>query len=207
ANIIFVDDDDNENQVGPAIPVTGVVGKPANYDVTDQIPADYEVVKGDPKGNITFTPGDDDVQIHLKHKHEIKEDVPVDFTVHYEGAGKNTPKDNVQHGTTTKDTDLVSNTSTYTPAEFKDVPTPTVPGYEPDDAVVDGPTITDGQSKTVTVNYTASQDSAKITFVDDDANGKQVGKVTTIEGHTDASKPFDVTKDIPDGYELVPGNK
>ncbi|MFD1429619.1 mucin-binding protein [Lacticaseibacillus mingshuiensis] len=207
AKITFVDVDDGNKTVGDTTIVSGKPDATVDYDVTEKVPDGYELVEGDLEGNITFTPGDDDVQIHLKHKHEITKDVPVDFTVNYDGAGKNTPKDNVQHGTTTKDTDLVTKKSTYTPVEFKDVPTPTVPGYDPDDDVVDGPTITDGQSKTVTVHYTASQDSAKITFVDDDANGKQVGKVTTVDGHTDESKPFDVTKDIPDGYELVPDNK
>ena len=92
--------------------------------------------------------------------------------------------------------------------EFGSVTSPDKPGYDVDKSEVSGekPEITNGKDGKVsdveeTVTYTAEDEDATITYVDDDKNGAQVGDIVTVTGKTDDSTTYTVT--IPDGYEYV----
>lgn len=92
--------------------------------------------------------------------------------------------------------------------EFGSVTSPDKPGYDVDKSEVSGekPGITNGKDGKVsdfetTVTYTAEDEDATITYVDDDKNGAQVGDIVTVTGKTDDSTTYTVT--IPDGYEYV----
>ena len=84
-------------------------------------------------------------------------------TIHYVGAGDQTPANNVQHFTFTKSAvvdkvtgKIVSETDWNVASHtFGNINTPVVPGYHADKAVAGGTTITpDDLNKTVTVTYT-----------------------------------------------------
>ena len=124
-------------------------------------------------------------------------------TIHYTGAGENTPKDNVQSFdfTRTITFDNVTgkiiettpwNVSSHT---FGRVDTPVVNYYHADKRIAGGETVTpDDLNKTVTVNYTPN---GKIIPVD--PNGNPIPNVPQPQYPTD---PTDPTKVVPD--EPVP---
>ncbi|MDM8267409.1 MucBP domain-containing protein, partial [Limosilactobacillus pontis] len=82
------------------------------------------------------------------------------------------------------------------------VDAPAVPGYTPNVAHVDGvknPTA-DTKLNDVVINYTADDRNQVVNYVD--PNGKVV-KTDTVKGKTDET--VKVTPNVPDHYELVPG--
>ena len=84
--------------------------------------------------------------------------------------------------------------------EFVSVNVPTVPGYT---ATGDVPSLTvtpDSKDTTVTIGYTANDQSTHIIFVDKD--GKPVDKVN-VNGKT--GETVQTNAKVPDGYELVDG--
>ncbi|WP_304598800.1 mucin-binding protein [Lactobacillus intestinalis] len=129
-------------------------------------------------------------------------------TIHYTGAGENTPKDDVQEFTFTKNmsVDKVTgqivddgswNVSSYT---FGKVDTPVVDGYHADQLTAGGTIITpEDLNKTVTVNYVPSD---KVTTIE----GKQIihfvdGNNTPLRDPDTQSHTFKITNgksDTPD---------
>ncbi|WP_282115571.1 mucin-binding protein [Lactobacillus intestinalis] len=129
-------------------------------------------------------------------------------TIHYTGAGENTPKDDVQEFTFTKNmsVDKVTgqivdhgswNVSSYT---FGKVDTPVVDGYHADQLTAGGTMITpDDLNKTVTVNYVPND---KVTTIE----GKQIihfvdGNNTPLRDPDTQSHTFKITNgksDTPD---------
>ncbi len=129
-------------------------------------------------------------------------------TIHYTGAGENTPKDDVQEFTFTKNMSIDKvtgqivdhgswNVSSYT---FGKVDTPVVDGYHADQLTAGGTMITpDDLNKTVTVNYVPND---KVTTIE----GKQIihfvdGNNTPLRDPDTQSHTFKITNgksDTPD---------
>ena len=130
-------------------------------------------------------------------------------TIHYTGAGNNTPKDNVQSFTFTR-TAVVDNVTgkvistgawNVTSHTFGNVDTPVVEGYHADKRTAGNTTITpEDLNKIVTVNYTAN---GKIIPVD--PNGKPIPNVPTPTYPTDPNDPTKVVPNEP--VPTIPGYK
>ncbi|MCZ3622712.1 mucin-binding protein [Lactobacillus mulieris] len=116
------------------------------------------------------------------------------------------------HYTRTATVDEVTRKVTYTNWATTDkwasyTPT-TKPGYTPSQNSVDEttPLVTD-QDQTVTITYNANPTNTKVVFVDDNDGGKTV-KTVPVNGVTGGTTPLSSDdQKIPDGYELVDGNK
>ncbi|MDM8332971.1 hypothetical protein QUW45_09995, partial [Limosilactobacillus pontis] len=128
------------------------------------------------------------ITINVPHQTPIVENQSANFTrtgQHNEVTGKD-----VYTGWTLKDNTLEA------------VDAPAVPGYTPNVAHVDGvknPTA-DTKLNDVVINYTADDRNQVVNYVD--LNGKVV-KTDTVKGKTDET--VKVTPNVPDHYELVPG--
>ncbi len=122
-------------------------------------------------------------------------------TIHYVGAGDQTPANNVQHFTFTKSAvvdkvtgKIVSetgwNVASYT---FGNVDTPVVPDYHADKAVAGGTTITpDDLNKTVTVTYTPNGHIIPV-----GPDGKPLPNVPQPQYPTNPNNPTEVTPNEP----------
>ena len=130
------------------------------------------------------------ITINVPHQTPIVENQSANFTrtgQHNEVTGKD-----VYTGWTLKDNTLEA------------VDAPAVPGYTPNVAHVDGvknPTA-DTKLNDVVINYTADDRNQVVNYVD--PNGKVV-KTDTVKGKTDET--VKVTPNVPDHYELVPGQE
>ena len=133
----------------------------------------------------------------MKHGTEnVSHKDDVNMTVHYVmDDGSEAPSDNKQTLSFTENgiQDLVTKNITWAPADtqtFKDVVTPKMTGYKPDQDKVAGQTVKFGDKDVkVTVRYTANAQKAKIIYIDDttktnldskDASGK-FGQAITFE--------------------------
>ena len=113
--------------------------------------------------------------VHLKHgTKNVSRTDDVNMTVHYVmDDDSEAPSDNKQTVNFTENgiQDLVTKHIDWTPAEsqtFKDVVTPKVAGYTPDQDNVTGSTVNFGDKDVeVTVRYNANTQNAKITYIDD----------------------------------------
>ncbi len=139
--------------------------------------------------------------------------VPTSQTVKYEGAGDQTPKDNVQNDYTfTGKSNEATGKTTWDEAThaYKPVKTPVVEGYYADTAVVPGQTVTHDQPNAeVTVTY---KPLGKIIPVDSDGNPIPGAETPTYENDPDDPTKTTTTK-TPDikGYkkslqEVTPDN-
>ena len=127
------------------------------------------VTPEDPKDpNTPINPNDPDSPKYTEDQTTVSKDVKQ--TVHYVGAGDQTPADNVKTGTISRTVTIdkvtgetISSTS-WTSNEFTSVNTPEVSGYTPDKTVAGGFTATyDNPEKTFTVTYTKNADDVETT--------------------------------------------
>ena len=154
-------------------------------------------------------------EVHLKHgTGESSRKGDVNMTVHYVmDDGSEAPSDNKQTASFTESgtKDNVTGNITWTPADsqtFKDVVTPVITGYKPDQDKVDGQTVKFGDSDiNVTVHYSANAQTATITYIDDTekktlGSDKQNGKFN--QAITFEHDPAEVIKGLEEkGYKLV----
>ncbi|KRM12345.1 KxYKxGKxW signal peptide domain-containing protein [Paucilactobacillus suebicus] len=218
-SISYVDDDDDERQVGDTVNYSGAPGYTGNYQIA--VPDNYELVSvyngesemtvndGDTVNYVLPSENDDaeNLVIHLKHTHTIDSETTTD-TVSYTGLPtKNVQPDNVYTLIWTTDTDNVTKEKTYTPSvSSESVSTPIVAGYTTSDPVVtfshteqtDQPT-----DQIQTVIYLASSQTAVINYVDDD-NNENIVASNQIAGVTDGSEDW-TTNNLPSGYQLASG--
>ncbi|EEU20422.1 YSIRK-type signal peptide-containing protein [Lactobacillus mulieris] len=109
------------------------------------------------------------------------------------------------HYTRTATVDEVNGKVTYsdwtTTDKWASYTAPDKPGYTPSQTSVEEAT------PAVTITYTGNPTNTKVIFVDDNDNGKTI-KTVPVNGVTGGTTPLSSDdQKIPDGYELVDGNK
>ncbi|MFD1441093.1 mucin-binding protein [Lacticaseibacillus hegangensis] len=221
--ITYVDDGNNEAQVGDPVPESGNIGQSGTY--TAVVPANYKLADNQPSTiTYTFTAGDDDQQIHLVHQkvpvtpadpHDAKDLTATGTrTIKYvmsDGSQAFAPVPQTVSFTRTGTEDLVTQGVSYDPwtpatASVPEVTSPTLTGYTPSQATVPADSLTPGAAKTVTVIYTIGTQKATITY-QDVTEGKTLGAVDTITGDSGARSNYSSTGRInsylAEGYKLV----
>ena len=150
--------------------ISGTTGSKSSYSTSGSI-ADYkkqgyELVTDGYPADLTFDNDDTTDQnftVHLKHQNiQSTEAKTVTETIHYQGAGNQTPADHTAQVTFTRQgsTDAVTGETTYGPwsadQSFDAVKSPELKGYTADKAQIDKQTV-NGDSKDLefTVTYTA----------------------------------------------------
>ena len=93
-----------------------------------------------------------------------------------------------------------SNWASSEPAEWSEYTAPEVAGYTATSSVSAKPVTAKTADETVSISYTANNQTGKISYVDGD--GKEVGQ-TTISGQT--GETVNVTPQVPSGWKIVPG--
>ena len=154
--------------------ISGTTGSKSSYSTSGSI-ADYkkqgyELVTDGYPADLTFDNDDTTDQnftVHLKHQNiQSTEAKTVTETIHYQGAGNQTPADNTAQVTFTRQvsTDTVTGEKTYgswsADQSFAAVKSPELKGYTADKAQIDKQTV-NGDSKDLefTVVYTANGSS------------------------------------------------
>ncbi|GAX05904.1 adhesion exoprotein [Secundilactobacillus pentosiphilus] len=209
AQVEYVDDDNNGAVVGTSTTISGTSGGTANW-TANHIPTGYKLANGQAaNGTYQFTNGTDQtVKIHLVHIVD-QTTMSTTRTITYTGVATGNPESNSKQLNWTVATDQVTGATTYTPTgNYPEVTSPTVPGYTPDQATVaagtDTVTTTKPSDSSVTVTYSAVDQSAKVEYVDDDNNGAVVGTPTTLTGKTSGTANWN-TNNKPAGYHLAAG--
>ncbi|BAG27009.1 mucin-binding protein [Limosilactobacillus fermentum] len=154
--------------------ISGTTGSKSSYSTSGSI-ADYkkqgyELVTDGYPADLTFDNDDTKDQnftVHLKHQNiQSTEAKTVTETIHYQGAGNQTPADNTAQVTFTRQvsTDAVTGEKTYgswsADQSFAAVTSPVIKGYTADKAQIDKQTV-NGDSKDLkfTVTYTGNSSS------------------------------------------------
>ena len=149
--------------------ISGTTGSKSSYSTSGNI-ADYkkhgyELVTDGYPADLTFDNNDTTDQnftVHLKHKNiQSTEAKTVTETIHYQGAGNQTPADNTAQVTFTRQvsTDTVTGEKTYgswsADQSFAAVTSPVIKGYTPDQAEIGAQTVSgDASDLDFTVIYT-----------------------------------------------------
>ena len=202
ATITYVDDTTKNNL--DSKDASGKFGQAITFKTapTDEIAKyekqGYKLVSNDFNSNKYQADNSKNVfHVHFVHDtKKVSRNDDVNMTVHYVmDDGSEAPSDNKQTASFTESgtKDNVTGNITWTPADsqtFKDVVTPVITGYKPDQDKVDGQTVKFGDSDiNVTVHYSANAQTATITYIDDttktnldskDAKGK-FGQAITFE--------------------------
>ncbi|MGE9969551.1 lectin-like domain-containing protein, partial [Limosilactobacillus reuteri] len=178
----------------------------------------YTFIKMDDKSlaaNGTLTHAGDNgtvIYVYAPAMTVTTESKKVNETVHYQGAGNQTPADYTAQVTFTRQesTDAVTGKKTYGPwsadQSFDAVKSPKLKGYTADKAQIDEQTV-NGDSKNLefTVTYTADKQKGSVSYVDD-TTGKTL-KTDSISGTTGSKSSYSTSGSIADykkqGYELV----
>ncbi|QOP54275.1 KxYKxGKxW signal peptide domain-containing protein (plasmid) [Levilactobacillus brevis] len=150
--------------------ISGTTGSKSSYstsgNIADYKKQGYELVTDGYPADLTFDNDDTTDQnftVHLKHQNiQSTEAKTVTETIHYQGAGNQTPADHTAQVTFTRQgsTDAVTGEKTYGPwsadQSFDAVKSPELKGYTADKAQIDKQTV-NGDSKDLefTVTYTA----------------------------------------------------
>lgn len=205
----FIDKDNKDKNVG-TVDLDVKTGDHGTLD-SSKVPTGYEVVNTkDLDFNVPDGSKSQTITVDVRHKHEIVKDAATTkYTVNFIGITENP---NVQEVKWTKDTDLATNTTTYT-ADKESLNKVTVPvktGYTPDttdkeisfDFNKEVTTVPSDVTKTVT--YTTNKGTVTYKFKD-----------TTDPNRDPGSKTYEVktgdiitlkTADIPTGYKLKDPN-
>ena len=149
--------------------ISGTTGSKSSYSTSGSI-ADYkkhgyELVTDGYPADLTFDNDDTTDQnftVHLKHQNiQSTEAKTVTETIHYQGAGNQTPADNTTQVTFTRQvsTDTVTGEKTYgswsADQSFAAVTSPVIKGYTPDQAEIGAQTVSgDASDLDFTVIYT-----------------------------------------------------
>ncbi|WP_288760317.1 mucin-binding protein [uncultured Lacticaseibacillus sp.] len=207
-NVIYKDADNNNQQVGATVPVTGTTG--ATYNWTASVPTGYKLATGQAAtGSYAYTTAaDQQIVIYLAHEHAQTTETRA-YTVTYTGAPKDKlPATSTQSVTWNEDIDAVTGAKNWTPQSTPAVVAVTpIAGYTASDTavafVVTALNNEDPVDESKVVTYTPNAQTTNIQYVDDDNNGAQVGALLPINGTTDSS--FTWTTDVPAGYQLATG--
>ena len=211
----FVDDDNNGAQVGDTVTLNGKTDQTINTGL--KVPDNYELAKDQtlPETYKFKANGNDPIVIHLVHAtkpdtndNNLNKTVTRTINVINPDGNTNTITQ-VAHLRRSGTIDEVTQKATYTPwitDNWAEYDTPQISGYTPSPAKVlatkvDGNT----QNQTVTITYSANDQKASVTYVDD-KTGKTL-KVDNLNGVTNAKSGY-TTKAAIDtytglGYTLV----
>ena len=185
-NISYIDDTDNK-QLGQTDSVEGLPGETAAYSTADRIneykKQGYDLVSDgtkSPAGQSTLIYDNDyqtdqNFEVHLKHDTKpVDDDSTVTETIHYvykDGAVASPDEIQTINFKRTGTKDLVTQDVTWNPVDpqtFAKVDSPKITGYTPDLAAIDAITVNFGDKNIEkTVTYTANDQNAKITYIDD----------------------------------------
>ncbi|MCH3990226.1 MAG: YSIRK-type signal peptide-containing protein [Lactobacillus sp.] len=202
----YVDDDAGGAQVGETSTISGKTGTSITLPT-------YQDNRYESKAGTYEVTGasDQTVEVHLTHKHQSSQSTKnISRTIVLDIPGQTQPETITQtvKFVQNNDTDLVTNQVkqgvwTVSGSDKWDAYTPkAVAGYTPSQNSVAEQTVTsDTPNTTVTITYSQNAKSAKITFVDDDNGGQQIGQPVTINGQAGTS--LDLSSDIPTNYQLV----
>ena len=222
-NADFTYFDDTKNSVLKVVKKSGKSNAPIGYTTTDEInnyeKQGYTLVSDDTDGrNLNFNSLptiDQHYTIHLKHNIEnVTRNDTVTRTIHYLYDNGNTAQpDKTQtvsfNETGTKD-DVTNKTiwSNDNAQTVDSVITPSITGYTPDKSSIEKQSFKFGDKDVeVTVRYSANEQTAKITYIDDttknnldskDANGKFGQAIAFATAPTD-----EIAKYEKQGYKLV----
>ncbi|WP_225423136.1 mucin-binding protein [Paucilactobacillus nenjiangensis] len=149
--------------------ISGTTGSKSSYstsgNIADYKKQGYELVTDGYPADLTFDNDDTTDQnftVHLKHQNiQSTEAKTVTETIHYQGAGNQTPADNTAQVTFTRQvsTDTVTGEKTYgswsAGQSFAAVTSPVIKGYTPDQAEIGAQTVSgDASDLDFTVIYT-----------------------------------------------------
>ncbi|MGA3417146.1 LPXTG cell wall anchor domain-containing protein, partial [Lactiplantibacillus plantarum] len=149
--------------------ISGTTGSKSSYstsgNIADYKKQGYELVTDGYPADLTFDSDDTTDQnftVHLKHQNiQSTEAKTVTETIHYQGAGNQTPADNTAQVTFTRQvsTDTVTGEKTYgswsADQSFAAVTSPVIKGYTPDQAEIGAQTVSgDASDLDFTVIYT-----------------------------------------------------
>ena len=208
--------DKKGNQIS-STPLTGKTDQDVDVKGKINVPANWELVPGQTIPDTVKATADGIPTVTVKVQPKLdsitdpaKLNKSISRTITINKPGEK-PQVINQHAdfTRTGQYNEVTGTTIYTDWALKDstleaVDAPAVPGYTPNVAHVDSvenPTA-DTKPANVVINYSADDQTQKIDYVD--PNGKVV-KTDTVKGKTDET--VKVTPNVPDHYELVPGQE
>uniref|UniRef100_UPI000B34E682 mucin-binding protein n=3 Tax=Levilactobacillus brevis TaxID=1580 RepID=UPI000B34E682 len=225
AKVTYIDDPTGKKLITKDL--TGNYGTTDSYRTADSIKGydnqGYELVSDNyPATGVVY---DQDgvvksYEVHLTHgTTQTSGNQTVNETIHYQGAGNQTPADQTAQVTFTRQgsTDAVTGATTYGPwsadQSFAAVTSPAIKGYTADQAQIDTITGITADSANVekTVTYTPNVEKANVTYIDD-TTGKTGKKLITKDltgnyGTTDSYRTADSIKGYDNqGYELVSDN-
>ena len=161
--------DDTTGKTLKTDPISGTRGSKSSYSTSGSIADDkkqgYELVTDGYPADLTFDNDDTTAQnftVHLKHQNiQSTEAKTVTETIHYQGAGNQTPADNTAQVTFTRQVsaDTVTGEKTYgswsADQSFAAVTSPVIKGYTPDRAEIGSQTVSgDSSDLDFTVIYT-----------------------------------------------------
>ena len=187
----------------------------------------YQLVVGDPvhvsyDGRaVKYTLDDDTYKVYLIHQTTAVQDTKdVHQTIHYVDQAGQPMKDQTGNALTddhqtvtlsrTGTHDLVTGKTTWnawSTGSYQAVDSPKVAGYTADQPTVAGETVNgDSTDKTVTVTYTPNQQTALVTYYDDNT-GQPLGAVDQLSGKSDQTLTYTTAQRLKEyvdqGYELV----
>ncbi|WP_390409942.1 mucin-binding protein [Lacticaseibacillus jixiensis] len=208
-NVKYVDDNNNEAQVGNLSTLTGSTDTSVNWEAN--VPSGYVLTPGQQaKGTYAFrAENNQDVVIHLTHKLTYGT-ATTTRTIAYVVTGDNAPD---APATVTQTinwktvTDQVTKQTVATPQDaYELVKSPTLVGYVPDQTQVDLEQVpaTTGAlpaNETVTVTYNPAAATLRVTYVDDVAGEKVTSE--TVNGQTGGTGEYTVK--VPTHYVLADG--
>ncbi|WP_080453393.1 mucin-binding protein [Lactiplantibacillus plantarum] len=196
--------------------ISGTTGSKSSYSTSGSI-ADYkkqgyELVTDGYPADLTFDNDDTTDQnftVHLKHQNiQSTEAKTVTETIHYQGAGNQTPADNTAQVTFTRQvsTDAVTGEKTYgswsADQSFAAVTSPVIKGYTPDQAEIGAQTVSgDASDLDFTVVYTKDAPTKPVNPSQPTTPAKPVNpsQPTTPTKPVNPSQPTTPTKPVQAG--------
>jgi LPXTG-motif cell wall-anchored protein len=196
--------------------ISGTTGSKSSYSTSGSI-ADYkkqgyELVTDGYPADLTFDNDDTTDQnftVHLKHQNiQSTEAKTVTETIHYQGAGNQTPADNTAQVTFTRQvsTDAVTGEKTYgswsADQSFAAVTSPVIKGYTPDQAEIGAQTVSgDSSDLDFTVVYAKDAPTKPVNPIQPTTPAKQVNPIqpTTPAKQVNPIQPTTPTKPVQAG--------
>jgi LPXTG-motif cell wall-anchored protein len=203
--IHYVDGDDGDKVISTQV-VKGKDGEDVSF--TPNIPNNFVPATDIP---LTVKISGSTTTITLKHKTTDASQTKIITRTITENFPSGATKTETQSATLTETgtKDLVTGEikwhNDWTTGEWQKFTPATVPGYTPSEAEVPAVEVKDGQKDvTITINYSPTEQTGKISYQDKDGN--EIG-TTPLTGKTDETIPVDPNKDVPAGWKIIPDQK